>query len=271
MLETDGPYGGGICASTSHPHHHGLSDSVYRQNQLQAAFYRRMRERNVFINQPDNFFYQGGSKTGMGYNEDQYSLPRWVDLQISRAGMYDDLYHFLPTQGWMFVPLVDYHGGGAAAAFEPLAQNLDEYEWALAQYLGAGVAACYRGFRLYDTNTTKAVVQKWVSFYQKHRQILISDVVHVRRTDMQSMDSFMHVNPSLQEKGLAMVFNPTDQTQTMNLTLPLYYTGVVTSARVTQEETGAPTVYTVNRDYSIDVPVSLAPRSLTWYLIEDAA
>jgi hypothetical protein len=46
-----------------------------------------------------------------GYNEFQYSLPRWEDLSLSRAGMYDDLYMHLPTQGWMFTPLVQYHSG----------------------------------------------------------------------------------------------------------------------------------------------------------------
>ena len=37
--------------------------------------------------------------------------------------------------------------GGDAAMFEPLSAHIAEYEWALAQYLGAGVAACYRGYR----------------------------------------------------------------------------------------------------------------------------
>ena len=39
---------------------------------------------NIFINQPDFYFYQGGNKVGMGYNENQYSLPRWEDLTVSR-------------------------------------------------------------------------------------------------------------------------------------------------------------------------------------------
>ena len=30
--------------------------------------------------------------------------------------MFDDTYARTPTQGWMFVPLNAYHGGGAAAA-----------------------------------------------------------------------------------------------------------------------------------------------------------
>ena len=76
MLETDGPYGGGPCGATHHAHHHGLADSVYRQQQLQAAFFAEMRGRNVYVNQPDSYFFEGGSRSGMGYDEQQYSLPR---------------------------------------------------------------------------------------------------------------------------------------------------------------------------------------------------
>lgn len=28
-----------------------------------------------------------------------------------------DLYHMTPTQGWTFLPIIDYHAGGDAAAF----------------------------------------------------------------------------------------------------------------------------------------------------------
>ena len=51
----------------------------------------------------------------------------------------------------MFVPLTQYHGGGAAATVEPLDQHLEHYTAMLAGNLGAGVQACYRGPRLYDT------------------------------------------------------------------------------------------------------------------------
>ena len=111
MIETDGPYGGQTCASVTHTHHQGYSDSVFQQNRLQMQFYTGLKTLNVFINQPDNYFFQGGNKVGMGYSEQQYNLPRWQDLTISRQGMYDDTYYHLPTQGWMFLPLVQYHGG----------------------------------------------------------------------------------------------------------------------------------------------------------------
>lgn len=66
MFETDGPYGGGACASKTHDYHSGEADSIYWQTRLQGELYADLRRSNVFINQPDNYFYWGGSKTGMG-------------------------------------------------------------------------------------------------------------------------------------------------------------------------------------------------------------
>ena len=60
----------------------------------------------------------------MGYNENQYSLPRWTDLSVSRQGLFEDTFHFIPTVGWMFLPLTVYHGGGDAGMFEPLDKHL---------------------------------------------------------------------------------------------------------------------------------------------------
>ncbi|ELU18638.1 hypothetical protein CAPTEDRAFT_226414 [Capitella teleta] len=266
-LETDGPYPGYECHSTNHSHHNNAQDSVYKQLMLQGNFYKILQELGVYTNQPDKYFYQGGSKTAMGYNEHQFSLPRWQDLSVSRQGMFDDTFDYTPTVGWMFLPLVQYHGGGAAAIFEPLSQHMVEYEWGLAQYFGAGVAVCYRGYRVYDTEETKMLVKKWVDFYKLHRSILTSDIIHVQRADMQGIDCFMHVNPRLQEKALAMVFNPTDMVQQTNLTLPLYYSGLHSTALISQE--GAPPVaMALDRKYNVEISISLKPLQITWFLIQ---
>jgi hypothetical protein len=45
------------------------------------------------------------------FRQDQYSLPRWEDITVSRQGMYDDTYHFIPTQGWMYVRLLPDESG----------------------------------------------------------------------------------------------------------------------------------------------------------------
>ena len=281
MLETDGPYGGGECACTNHSHHHGLDDSIYQQNRLQASFYTEMRALNVFVNQPDNYFFTGGMKTGMGYDENQYSLPRWQDLLISRAGMYDDLYAHTPTQGWMFVPIGVYHAGGSAASFEPLdaPDNLGAYNLALAQYLGAGVAACYRGDVLYQGEPSRAVVRRWAGFYKRHRSTLTQPIVHLRRADGQGWDGWLHVNPfklgqnngNGDEVGLAVLFNPTDRPMdAVDVALPLYYTGLTDKARVQAEGELQPTVVALARDYTVMVRAAIPARGATYFVILSA-
>ena len=44
--------------------------------------------------------------------------------------------------------------------------KLKEYNFGLAQYFGAGIMACIRGSRIYDTPETKSMVQYWVQFYK---------------------------------------------------------------------------------------------------------
>ena len=217
-----------------------------------------------------------GAFLGMGYDESQFSLPRWLDLSVSRQGMFDDTFHYLPSQGWMFLPLVQYHGGGEAAMFEPLEQNLKAYEWGLAQYFGAGVQACYRGYRLYDSPRTMEVVKKWTQFYHKYHDILSGDLIHIKRADMQGLDAFLHVpDPAFgsEHKGLVMVFNPSQDTGRLednsHLEIPLYYTGLTDQAHVSLE--GMPwtqTAYTLSRDYKITVKLDLKPESFTWLLID---
>ena len=90
MVETDGPYGGYACSSKTHAHHEDESDSIYWQNKLQGDFYKLLRSKNIYVNQPDNYFYQGGSRTGksMQYtynknskqNKSDYKLRLYIDF-----------------------------------------------------------------------------------------------------------------------------------------------------------------------------------------------
>lgn len=267
VVETDGPYHGDVCASTRHAHHRGLADSQWRQWQACAGFYRECRRRGIYVHAPDWYYLNGSNRCAMGYREDNWSLPRERQIVIARQNIYDGTFEKTPSMGWMFVPLVEYHGGGAAATLEPLAEHLAEYEAHLAQNFGSGVQACYRGPRLFDGDRTKAVVQKWTRFYRRHREILDSDIVHVRRPDGRSADCMMHVNPRLKEKALAMVYNPTAERFEGEIELPLYYAGLSDQAMVRQEE-GEPRSYALDREHRVRVPLALAPRSFTWLVVE---
>jgi len=271
MIETDGPYHGDVCYSTAHKYHEGVEDSQLRQWERCAWFYRECRKRGVYINSPDNYYFNGSNKCGMGYRETNFSLPRERQILISRQNIYDGTFEKTASMGWMFVPLTEYHGGGAAATFEPLRDHIDDYEWHLAQNFGCGVQACYRGPRLYDSDETREVVAKWAGFYKKHRTILDADLIHVRRPDGRGIDCTMHVrNPAPddtdQTRALAMVFNPTSRNQREMLRLPLYYTGLTDEARVREQEEREKT-FKLKRDYSVEIPVTMKPKTITWFII----
>ena len=163
--------------------------------------------------------------------------------------------------------LVEYHGGGKAATLEPLSEHLYEYKTLMMQNYGAGVQACYRGPRLYDTPETKQVVVEVIDWYKKYRRILNSDIIHLRKPDAQDWDGLMHVDPKGKEKGLAMFFNPTDREMTREIELPLYYTGLKDKARVREQE-GEARTYTLDRAYNIRLTVKIPAGGYTWFVIE---
>jgi len=266
LLEHDGSYPGDVCASTNHPGHKQLEDSQWKQWVRITDFYRWCRGRGIYLNVPDLYYLNGSSKCGMGYRESNWSLPRAQQLIHARQNIYDGTWEKTPSMGWMMVPLVEYGGGGPAATIEPLNQHLDHYGLTLANNFGAGVQACYRGPRLFDTDETKQVVKTWVDFYRKHRAILDSDLIHVRRADARDLDCYLHVNPRLKERALLMVFNPLDVPATKTLKLPLYYSGLADKVKVAERD-GKARSYQLDRTFALDLPVSLGPQRVTWFVV----
>jgi len=261
-IEHDGNYPGDVCASTKHPGHAGLADSQWKQWRRITAFYARCRAAGVYLNVPDLYFLAGASKTAMGYRETNWSLPRAEQLVHARQNIFDGTWEKTPSMGWMFVPLSEYQGGGAAATIEPLAEHLDTYEAFLQLDLGAGVQACWRGPRLYDTDATRALVQRWVSWFHSRRAILESDVIHLRRADGRDWDGLLHVNPELETKALAVLFNPLARPIEREIRLPLYYSGLAHEARVRIGD-GAETRHALDREYGVTLALTLPP-GMTW-------
>jgi len=267
LLEHDGPYPGDICASTSHPGHDGMYDSQWKQWWLSISFYRELRKKDIYINAPDWYFLNGTNKIGMGYRETDWSLPQGRQVIIERQNIYDGTWNKTPSMGWTFVPLTQYHGGGAAATIEPLSEHLKDYEAHLVQNFGSGVQACYRGPRLFDTPATEALVKKEVSWYKKYRAILNSDIIHLRRPDGRDYDAILHVNPQLKEKGLLMMYNPLDTPITRIIEIPLYYTGITRSAKISEKE-GVQKKYQLDQNKNVMLQVTIPENGYNWYLIE---
>lgn len=267
IWENDGPYPGDVCASTSHPGHKGLDDSQWKQMEIQKGLYRWLNQKAVYINAPDWYFLDGTHKIAIGYREVNFSLSREQQKILNRQNIYDGTWEKTPSMGWGFVPLTRYQGGGPEAVLEPLHEHLADYEQLMMQYYGAGVQACYRGPRLYDTEQTRRTVSKVITWYKKYRMILNSDIIHLRRADGRDWDGILHVNPHLPVKGLIMLYNPLKQKINRSIKIPLYYSGLSSAASLREKE-GAAKKYTLNRQYEIELNVELAPESYTWYTIE---
>ncbi|WP_165223960.1 alpha-galactosidase [Aquisphaera insulae] len=267
VLEHDGSYPGDRCNATNHPGHSGLADSQWAQWAAIADFYKWCRSEGVFLNVPDWYFLTGSNKTGMGYRETNWSLPRAEQEIIERQNVYDGTWTKSPSMGWMFVPLTEYQGGGAAATIEPLDANRDHYEARLANLLGAGVQACYRGPRLYDTEATRAVVKRWVDFYKAHRRNLDGDLIHLRRADGRDWDGWLHVDPQGPEKALAFLYNPLARPIEREIRFPLHYAGLSTPAEASIDG-GPPMKVTLDAAENTTLKLTIPARGRTWILFQ---
>jgi hypothetical protein len=266
-IAVDGPYHGCPCGSTAHQHHRGLADSQWVQWQCQKRMFEEEQRRGMSAGAPDWYFWNGQSSTSLGFREASANLPRELGLLLYRQYIYDGTWFKPPTMGGMGLGLIGTYTDDPRAMLEPLDKNLDWYELNLVQLLGSGCQANLRANRLYDTERTRLMVRKWVDWYKQYRPILSSDIIHVQRPDGRDLDCIMHVNPHLKEKGLVLFFNPLDETLTCKVRLPLYYTGLSDTAWIRERENGAAKHHALNRDYCVELPVTLPPRDFTWFVI----
>ncbi len=267
IWENDGPYPGDQCASSTHPGHKGLDDSQWRQMEIQKELYHWLNERGVYINAPDWYFLDGTNKTGIGYREVNFSLSRNQQKILNRQNIHDGTIEKTGAMSWGFVPLTNYQGGDVTAVLEPLNEHLKDYEQLMIQYYGAGVQACYRGPRLYDTEATRLLVEKTIQWYKKYRNILNADMIQLRRADGRDWDGLIHVSPSLKQKGLLMVYNPLKQKITRTIQVPLYYSGLTDVAKIKIRDSN-PFLLKLNRNYEIELTLSIDPESYNWVIIE---
>lgn len=267
IWENDGPYPGDVCASTTHPGHKGLEDSQWRQMEIQKELYRWLNEKGVYINAPDWYFLDGTHKIALGYRERNFSLSRDQQRILNRQNIHDGTMEKSASMSWGFVPLTAYQGGDASAVLEPLSEHLKDYEQLMVQYYGAGVQACYRGPRLYDTDATKELVTTTISWYKKYREILNSEMIQLRRADGRDWDGFIHVNPSLKQKGFVLLYNPTKEKITRNIKLPLYYTGLTDTAMIREKE-GKAKKYKLNKNNEVEFTFTIEPDTFTWFVVE---
>ena len=132
----------------------------------------------MYVHAADPFYMRGINKDGMGYVETNWNLPLWEQINLARQNIYDGTWTKIPSQGWMFVPIDEYHGGWPECCIEPAGFLGGQWEWYLQMYFGTGVSPNYRGafkpvetlvpknarFPTYPSGTTPPSINSLVSF-----------------------------------------------------------------------------------------------------------
>lgn len=234
-IEIDGPYGMLMCSGGKTHNHDDFTDSQYKQWKRSVSdWYNEIKKRGVYINAPDWHFLSGINRCPVGYEEIAFSEKRAEQLITSRIYYYKGTFDKNPSQGWGFLPLNVYHGGGKDAMFFPTEKNSFEFDWAMAQITASGVWPTIRGKRVYDSPTGKEIFKKWVGIFKKYREVLNGITVHfmppridTERPDRTTcIDAIMNQLPYGNTRGFVMFFNQTDSERTEEITLPVYYTGL---------------------------------------------
>lgn len=234
-VEIDGPYGMLLCSGGKTHRHEDFTDCQYKQWKASVVdWYKELKARGVYINAPDWHFLNGTNRSGVGYEEIAFSERRAEQLITSRIYYYKGTFSKNPSQGWGFLPLNVYHGGGKEAMFFPTEQNTFAFDWALAQITASGVWPTIRGKKVYDSETGKKILAKWVSVFKKYRTVLNGITVHFLppRIDTGNperttcIDAIMSQLPYGDVRGFVMFFNQTDKERTEEVDLPVYYTGL---------------------------------------------
>ena len=105
------------------------------------------------------------------------------------------------------------------------------------------------------------------NWYPKYSDNLNSDIIHLRRAYGRDWDGILHVNPQLKTKGLMMLYNPLKEKITRTIKVPIYYTGLTSTAKVS-EKNGPVKTLQLNRNYEIGLTFTIAPESYTWMVIQ---
>lgn len=180
--------------------------------------------------------------------------------------------------------------------------HIKEIEWALSGMWGTGAFPMIRSTKLWDGPKSQAVLSKWISWQKKYRRILSAEFVTLAHgikcwgragpniskgganefgggCTADGLDAVLHrapkhYYPDIRERGLAMVWNPTNRSIVQTLPANLYYSGLTSKVNkvvTLSQEGGNTNVVPIGVDDTVALSVSLGPRELTWFVIAEHA
>lgn len=139
------------------------------------------------------------------------------------------------------------------------------FDYGLASGYAYGTIPSFRSARLWDpadpdSSQLKAIITKWVTFFKAYRSLFVSShLVHIQRPDSRGFEAVAYVRPSATKgdslRGILSLFNPTNESMTVSVTVPLYFSGLPPASTVTLSK----------------LPISTAPASRVLQALDQIA
>ena len=221
------------------------------------------------MNLPDYYYLSGSNKCGMGYREVNWSLPREQQRIHTRQNIFDGTWTKTPSMvGCSFLSLnitveARKRRSNRLRNIAITTKLCCDRIWDLV-YKPAIV-----GPRLYDSDATRTMVSKVVTWFKRHRDILESDLIHGRRADGRDLDWMIHVNPELEERALLSVYNPTNRLITKTIQVPLYYAGLSGRAEVSENDQQSQVV-SLDPHSRVKLEVTIQPNGFGYFVFRES-
>jgi len=227
VLQTDGPPYGQVCHEKDHGHR--SPETACLDNWAwEQQFNRDMLAKGIVVQTPawPSRLFDGAGQIGGGYTEDDMSVLKGLD-QITqfRSNLVAANDQLPPSCRWGFMSVGKMYGGARPSMVDDPENEPVRLEHALATHLGLGFTACLHGKHLFTGPQSKALVKKWIDFYNRYRSLLTCRTLTLRSPDMHGLDGVFHCNPKENPCGVAVIFNPSDREQTGTFIIPLEFAG----------------------------------------------
>lgn len=242
-METDGQYESIPCADTGGDHHHnGIAGGWSSGIQVTLDFNAKLKGLVLYQTGADGYCFSGANKWNHADTDAFGHLPLWEQQTVGRMYIYDSVMNRLPSSGQIGVNDLASSSKGCS---RPRVQCFDFILGS--QYLMGSIPS-FRANVLYDPSDADAAalnasITKWTSFYKSFRGprpsgaagLLIADLIHIARPDSRHLEAVVHVtaDASAPSRALLALVNPPEQTIQENVTVPLYYAGIVPGTTVT--------------------------------------
>eukprot|EP00756_Hemistasia_phaeocysticola_P051771 Hpha_TRINITY_DN26949_c0_g1::TRINITY_DN26949_c0_g1_i1::g.24849::m.24849 len=246
-IETDGQYENIPCTDTGGDHYHnGVHGAYHFGLGATLDFNKALKVRGWYQTGADGYSYSGVNKWNHADTDAFGHLPLWEQHEVGRMYIFDSTFTCLPSS-WT-IGVNDLSTPSKTCANRTRVGCFDFIVGA--QYMMGSITE-FRAPVLWDpkdpeADELRASLSRWTAFYKRFRAprpsgaagLLLQDLIHIYRPDSRSVASVVHVtaDSSLPSRALAAFFNPTLESRTQNLTIPLYYTGLPRGAKVRIED-----------------------------------